>query len=314
MKIKHISFALLCAGLTLVSCGGDEKSDDKKDDKETTESASNEDSEESEGEIVEEAAVNAITKSWSYNSKRDEDGNYGFIDKNDNWVIEPQFHGANFRFQHDRGAVKNEDWLYGYCDINGELVIPYKYKSAGDFSMDGTAAVKTDENKWLIIDKNGETILDLGDKYTQVGGFWEGMASVINEAGACGFIDKSGKEIIPLKYEPVTLYLEEDGKGTYFSKENNVGTFAHKATGKKGLLNKEGKELCEFKYDYMPVYAKDNGTIVVKIGDKFGALSDKGEEILPCEYDKVMVTNLSSTIKTVKDGEEKEFNFDGSPA
>lgn len=314
MKIKYLSVVLLMSALTLSSCG-DDKKDEKKKENTDSEQISEDESDEDIDSSDDLGSEDGADEVWSYGKKYDEDTKlYGFVDEYDNWVIKPQFAGANFNFQFDRGAVKNEDWIWGYCDINGDMIIPYQYKSAGDFSKDGLATVKTEDKKWLVIDKDGQTTLDLGNKYDYVGNVLEGLINVSNADGESGFINTKGDLIIDLKYESATSYIDFDGSGTYFNKENGVGTFAHKSTGKKGLLNKKGEELCEFKYDAMPVYAKDNGTIVVKIGDKFGAINDKGVEILPCEYDKVSVTNMSSSIKAEKDGEAKEFNFDGSPA
>jgi len=58
-------------------------------------------------------------------------GNWGFIDTNGNWAIQPEFDKAR-DFSNGFAAVnKNGQW--GFIDQNGNLVIPPQFDSAKDF-------------------------------------------------------------------------------------------------------------------------------------------------------------------------------------
>jgi hypothetical protein len=77
--------------------------------------------------------------------------------------------------------------------------------NAGYFS-EGLTPVKLN-NKWGFIDKTGKEVIPI--KYDNAGYFSEGLAPVkLN--GKCGFIDKTGKEVIPIKYDNVSkIFLYE---------------------------------------------------------------------------------------------------------
>ena len=67
-----------------------------------------------------------------------------------------------------------------------------QYKNIGDFS-EGLARVKLND-KWGFIDKTGKEVVP--PKYDETGNFHEGLAKVkLN--GKYGFIDTTGKEVVP---------------------------------------------------------------------------------------------------------------------
>lgn len=301
---------ILGLALFTTSCGDDnKKSDDNKEKDQTTEVQPEVEEKEEEAENPDEST--SVVKSWSYDAKKGDNDLYGFVDENDNWIVEPQFQKTNFSMRFGMGAVRNEDYKWGFVNEAGEMVIDYQYRFAGDFTTDGTAPVKveTGSKVWRYVDKTGKEVLEV--EYDQCGGFWDGLAYVSNSEGA-GFIDKSGKIVIPMIYTGMSSYTDEDGNGTYFNKrDNDVASFKLKETGLYGLVRNDGEALTDFIYDHMPVYAPDNGTIVVQIGGLFGAINHDGEEIVPVEYDRVSVTNLSNDITAKKGDEEHHYSFEG---
>ncbi|MCX7820469.1 MAG: WG repeat-containing protein [Brevinematales bacterium] len=81
----------------------------------------------------------------------EENGLYGFKDKNGNIIIKPIFEKA-FRFSEGLAPVrKNKKW--GYINNKGEVVIPFKYDMAALFK-DGLALVRFDGEEGFI-DMNG---------------------------------------------------------------------------------------------------------------------------------------------------------------
>jgi hypothetical protein len=75
--------------------------------------------------------------------------------------------------------------------------------------------------KWGFIDKTGKEVIPL--KYDDARSFSEGLASV-NLNGKWGYIDKTGKEVIPFKYDDAWPFskgraeVKLDGEWFYIDK------------------------------------------------------------------------------------------------
>jgi hypothetical protein len=85
----------------------------------------------------------------------------------------------------------------------------------------------------------------------------------------CGYIDKTGKEVIPLKY----------GDAKSFSAE----LAPVKLYGKWGYIDKTGKEVILLKYD--DAYSFSEGLARVELYDKYGFIDKTGKEVIPLKYD-----------------------------
>ena len=100
------------------------------------------------------------------------------------------------------------------------------------------------------------------EKYDYAGGFKEGLAKV-ELKGKWGFVDATGKEVVPLKY---------DGVG-YF----HDGLAGVRLDGKEGFVNKKGEEVIPLKYDSVGSF--DEGLAVVYLnGGKWGFVDVTGKE------------------------------------
>ena len=77
------------------------------------------------------------------------------------------------------------------------------------------------------IDKTGKEVIPC--KYDHLGGFYEGLARV-NLDHKWGFIDKSGKEVIPCKYDWISGFYE--------------GLARVKLDDKYGYVDKIGRASC----------------------------------------------------------------------
>ncbi len=85
----------------------------------------------------------------------DENGKFGYIDKNGEIKIPFQFENA-FDFREGLARVV-KDGKYGFIDINGNIVIPYLFENATSL-CDGYINVMQN-GKWGIINKNCETVV-----------------------------------------------------------------------------------------------------------------------------------------------------------
>lgn len=118
--------------------------------------------------------------------------------------------------------VHNSTYKDGFMNTDGKLVIPCKYSPdnhLGSFS-EGLCPVSLD-GRLCYLDKNGNIALktqfpyatqDDTDFYYEYGAdsfkethgiFLNGRAAVRNDAGRCGFIDKTGREVIACQYDSV---------------------------------------------------------------------------------------------------------------
>ena len=152
----------------------------------------------------------------------------GAIDWEGNTVIPFVYLYVDF-FSEGLAAVRDEKNDMGYVNREGEPVIPTQFQTTRAFS-DGLAVVEKKDDTYAYIDKTGKIVID-ASKYRYVDFFSEGMARVWKVEGntrRCGFIDKTGKEVIPCQYDWVGHFI--DGV-TYVLQNQQLWTMDK--TGKK---------------------------------------------------------------------------------
>lgn len=214
-----------------------------------------------------------------------------FIDKTGNKVFECE--GEAEDFSEGLAAVgkfysESEDdftWLTGFIDKTGAEAIPFIFKHAGRFD-DGLCWAETD-NQCGFINRDGKFELT-GDFKTVVleegiecgseplcPTFSEGLAWVSNKEGKFGYIDKTGKVVIPFRYEPA--YDEE--VEIYYSQpcydfHEGLARIRDKTTEKYGFIDREGNEVfpCQFEY----AYDICDGLALVVRNDQYGFIDTKG--------------------------------------
>ncbi len=144
-----------------------------------------------------------------------EGGKWGFIDSRGEFVIAPEMDKAR-PFSEGLAAVKVED-QWGYVDPSGQFVIAPEFEKAGFFSeglanahvLDGRAT------RTGFIDRTGKMVIVLDEGLFPLRPFSQGLAMVVRPVrkgeemeGECGFVDKSGKIVIPLKFPFVAPFAK----------------------------------------------------------------------------------------------------------
>ena len=152
---------------------------------------------------------------------------WGIIDKA-GALVQPLKYTEISEFSEGLAKVKSGN-AWGYIDKTGKVVIPVKYKEISEFS-DGL--LNADGN---IIDKTGKVIV----KYSWVGELSEGLARV-KSGNAWGYIDKTGKVVIPVEY-----YRAEDFSGGFAIVSNNEYSRGGEWWG---VIDKTGKQVLPFSY------------------------------------------------------------------
>jgi hypothetical protein len=80
-----------------------------------------------------------------------------------------------------------------------------------------------------------------------------------------GFINNTGEEFVPCKYD--NIYPWEDGRAKV------------EIAGKFGFINETGEEFIPVKYDYIGPFK--NGLAIVSLMGRRGLINETGEEVVP---------------------------------
>jgi hypothetical protein len=231
----------------------------------------------------------------------------GFIDREGNVIIQPQFEGVDFSSEFSEGllAVKNGN-KYGYIDESGKIAINPQFDEAYGFS-DGLAAVKIGK-KYGFIDKTGKIVIN-----PQFEGsypfpyplpFIEGLSSISID-GKSGAIDKTGKLVVNNQFESPIIFLEDlapakvDKKFGYIDKTGKIvvnpqfdeannftdGLAGVRIDGKWGYIDKTGKTVINPQFDEARGFI--DGLAPVKIDKYYGFIDKTGKIVINPQFDNV---------------------------
>ena len=170
------------------------------------------------------------------------------------------------------------------------------------------------EYSYRFIDKMGKEVLKL-DKYDQVFSFSEGRAKV-KKNNLYGFINKSGQEVIPIKYSLAksfkngkavvkdskrTYYINKQGKEIKKSKNNNQNSQPQEEDPYQGstiimkkqsyynksygLVNKDNELILKPIYD--SIKKEDKGIYRIKKDRKYGFYSIKNNQLVKPIYNYI---------------------------
>lgn len=198
------------------------------------------------------------------------DDRIGFIDSYGEEVVPCKYDYDKydkFRFSEGRAFVKSGD-RYGYVDVKGNQVIDFKFSSARDFH-DGFAIVFRPDEGAAFIDPQGKIIADLKD-YTYFEEYREGLVGA-TKGKKQGFLDKTGKVVIPFDFTSVTVFSE----GLTFVKN-----------GKKQMfIDKTGKPVINLKCDEMYYTVFSDGLANIEKDDMVGFIDKSGKMAIPFNYE-----------------------------
>lgn len=218
-------------------------------------------------------------------------GKYGYIDNTGNVVIQPTYYTASM-FQNGRAIIGTGDrnilidtkghsksakyidmgrlsenyiackkgYTYDIIDLSGKVV---KAKFCTDFFYfsEGMGGVKI-YGKWGFVDENLKTVIKPQFTEKLVYAFHDGYAR-FKKGGKVGVIDKTGKVVLPAKYQ--NLY------------EFSNGLAAFSENGKWGYLNIKGEVVIEaqyssannFKHGMAVVESLSSGKSLIDINNQF---------------------------------------------
>ncbi|MDR3616378.1 MAG: WG repeat-containing protein [Candidatus Obscuribacterales bacterium] len=143
--------------------------------------------------------------------------------------------------------------LSGYVDVHGKVAIPQQFDEADKFE-NGVALVRLGKQRGLI-DHSGRFVAKLPEQYIKIDNFREGLAAVMVKGAQgvpnVGFIDKTGKLVIP------AIYYAKVDRNMFWSAPRFSEGVANVAIGDEvhhqyGFINKQGnwKILPKFREAY----------------------------------------------------------------
>jgi len=155
--------------------------------------------------------------------------------------------------------VKQGD-KWGFLNTEGKLAIPAKYDQVVDFNGGYTSAKIGD--KFVVLDTKGnESPVD--GSVIDVRKFSESLGQFRAADKKVGFIDASGKIVIPAKFESVGHFKE----GLTWAKTDKT----------VGYINTKGEWVIKPQFEVGKDFDKESGLARIKMADKWGYVSKSGE-------------------------------------
>jgi WG repeat protein/PKD domain-containing protein len=270
---------------------------------------------------------------------------FGYINRRGRMVIKPRFDSAR-GFSEGLARVQVNQ-RYGFIDTSGRLVITPRFNMANDFS-DGLAAVKIPDGtcetcgEWVYINKTGHVVIHtkpIVGTSSYAGAFSEDLASFYDERGQpafprnlpYGYIDKSGKIVIPAKFgyaaefhEGLALvakdfrrtgwgYIDQQGEYVIEPKFSDGGDFQEglaniRLDGKWGYIDRAGRLVIAPQFQQASHFSEGYASIM--LNEKFGYIDKSGNIVIPPQFDSA--GSFSEGFAPVKQGAKIGYiNQDG---
>jgi hypothetical protein len=198
------------------------------------------------------AAVKYPGASWKKEEQFKRKNNYCLIDKSGKIIIPPKYYEVdNFYEGNPRVSIYDtiaKRVFYGLIDSNGKEVVVPKYVNIENYYKDyAVVAIEVDQVSkkvlWGIVDKKtGKEIIPC--KYEAIDGVFEGMISA-KQGGLWGFINLKGEWVISPKY------IKDGYKKIKFKEGLAVVTTDTSINKKYGVIDKTGKIVIPFIYNQL---------------------------------------------------------------
>lgn len=254
------------------------------------------------------------------------DNKFGFINGNLQLIVPCIY--ENYQswdlgacFVHGLVPVKlNGKW--GMIDTLGKEVLNFEYTWINPMHVVAGITVLCKNNKLGFINKMGEFITPI--HYDKIWYPKNGLCKV-ERGSLIGYIDTTGKEIIPCKYEdghslskegliPVKLkgkwgYMNKQEKVIIpfqyeFAGEFNEGLATVSNANSAGFISVKGDTIIPFVYTKNKYYEFSNGFVQITKNDKYGYINKQGKVVVPFEYDDCYSDNTNGLLVLAK-GKQK---------
>lgn len=252
----------------------------------------------------------------TYLSQRD--GNkWGYIDEMGNvqidavydWVedFDPTFGVAAV-------AVRGyEDTMqYGLVNTKGEEVIPCQYNAIESLDAYGWMQLwKTDGEEEYCGVGSAEGDIFISNEYGYVTNIADsGLFIAENVDGKYGVLDHNWNWVIQPTYDRIYAIENEDRD---MEQVNEKYVLVASLNERHGIINTDEEVLVPFRYNGIDDFSQ-NGQIRVTDTDRwyYGRITLDGEEVMPCQYERLDPYNSEGLTVACRDGEYCILNSDGA--
>ncbi|XJZ27874.1 WG repeat-containing protein [Bacillota bacterium Lsc_1132] len=212
---------------------------------------------------------------------------WGYIHSKGKWVLFSIYDHAG-EFQDNELAIVHYMNLAGVIDLNGYFIVKPKYDTINPFS-EGRATV-IDCQGFKVIDESGKEITDRA--YSFIGDYKQGralMASTQNGRYLYGYLNKWGKEVIPLSFETAADF--DAGKAVVKRKD-----------GQFSLIGLTGKIIQEYSHPYVGEYGDGMLVFQSKQNGKFGYMNEAGTVVIKPQFSGAGAFHQGRAIVHVSNG------------
>ena len=251
---------------------------------------------------------------------------YGIIDTKGNEIVPISYSYIEYRPAHNLYLARNNNWQWGFLSENGNIEVPFSDYSPWDDFYGNIIIVSNKEKKHYIMNRLGQII---SGEYDYIRFLPDDNYPIpVRKNGVMGFLDFSGKEVIPLVYEMTDYFFEDralikkNGKYGYLDSSGReiippqfddakryVSSFARvQKDTLYGFINRDGENLTDFIYSKLENF--NEGLAAVKKGDKWGFIDKTGAIAITCKYDNVLPFE-HGTAKVYLNGYEFYINKKG---
>ena len=216
-------------------------------------------------------------------------GKWGYINSSGTYVVPPQF-AAAFPFSDGLASVQlhdHESW--GFIDKSGQVVIAPQFSFPLFFSEGLVEAYgRRDGIEGIAmgyVDTKGTYVIDLRSRTSEhitLSKFSDGLAHVdsqiLRDDGSLGpstggYIDKSGKLVIPMPSES--------------SGDFHEGLAAVYAQGEWGFMDRQGKTVITPQYEWALDFSE--GLAAVKMANGWGYVDGRGRIAIPAQFEEAHI-------------------------
>lgn len=251
----------------------------------------------------------------TYLSQRD--GNkWGYIDEMGNvqidavydWVddFDPTFGVAAV-------AVRGyEDTMqYGLVNTKGEEVIPCQYNSIESLDAYGWMQLwKTDGEEEYYGVGSADGDIFISNKYEYVMNIADsGLFIVENANSQYGVMDQDQNWVIEPIYDNLYTIEDEDSK---VSQVNGEYVLVARSEEQFGIINTDEEVLVPFIYSEISNFEQNGQIEVADMDWYYGKITLDGEEVMPCQYERLDSYNSEGLAVACRDGEYCILNSDGT--
>lgn len=207
----------------------------------------------------------------------EQDGDWGMMDTNGNVLFAEEFENGPGPAINDRFYLYDSDeeaWCIYAAEKRPRKI--GQYKDVGCFTI-GLCPVVDSDGFMRYIDKEGNTAFEMkkvgSKKVTTAYAFYNGRALIKLENDKYGYIDQTGKVVIPCKY--INAWSFNDGVALVYNDEEDADN------GRWSIIDTEGNVLFTKKFREMTpeTYKFSDGFMIVSTNGKLGVLNKEGQTV-----------------------------------